>query len=393
MTTDAEARLIAIDWGTSSCRAYLLGSSGAILAQREEASGTMAVSARAANEAISRAVAFERAFDDLCEDWLRIEPALPVIACGMVGSNHGWAEADYRNTPAEMADTGIRLTTVRTRTGRNVHIVPGLITGGTLPSVMRGEETQILGALAASGDGIPAHRAPGRGASQIVLLPGTHSKWVRVVGTVVSDFTTYMTGEVFALLSNESTLSRLALKTVRSSWDAFDRGVEVAASPAGAGGFLGTAFSARSLALTGELAREDILDYLSGLLIGDEIAGIGRTWLLDGERSVILCGADELNSRYRRALQRFGITVSREAQQSAAAGMWLTANAAGLLSERAAVVPSAMASGPEPEPKSEADAKSEAETEAESDTKPSATEPQTPNPAPHTERPSHDLPR
>ena len=189
MTNLNRAKLIALDWGTSSCRAYLMGEGSVVLSERQEPSGVMAITARAGASGTPYKVAFGRAFEALCGEWLGSVPGLPVIACGMVGRNQGWVEAEYRTVPTDLAANGLVLTPVRTQAGPTVHIVPGLIVNSALPGVMRGEETQILGALTrdlkAGTVDYAAHR--------IVLLPGTHSKWVRITGTTVTDFTTCMT--------------------------------------------------------------------------------------------------------------------------------------------------------------------------------------------------------
>lgn len=127
MRNHKRARLIGLDWGSSSCRAYLMGEGGGVISERREQSGVMAVTARAAASGAPYEVAFEQTFERLCGEWLANHPGLPVIACGMVGSNHGWAEAEYRSVPADLAAIGIVLTPVRTRTGATVHIIPGLI--------------------------------------------------------------------------------------------------------------------------------------------------------------------------------------------------------------------------------------------------------------------------
>jgi 2-dehydro-3-deoxygalactonokinase len=328
MTTTDRPRLLAVDWGTSSCRAYLLGENGAVLSERREPCGVLAVTMQAAASGTERSVAFEQAFERLCGDFLKREPELPVIACGMVGSNHGWVEAAYRPLPTDLAAGGDVLTPVQTRTGTTVHIIAGLVTNSALPGVMRGEETQILGAISHEiTTGAPA-RAPDR----IVLLPGTHSKWVRVSGTTVTDFTTCMTGEIFALLTTGSTLSRLATPADSPRWEAFDRGLDLAASPFGDAGILNTAFSARTLVLTGRLASDEVIDYLSGLLIGHELAGIAASWLGDEPTEILLCGDPELNVRYRRALESRGLAVALAIRDSAPAGMWQVADATGLIS-------------------------------------------------------------
>ena len=351
MTDRARTRAVALDWGTTRCRAYLLGDEGAVLAERQSASGIMAVSARAVAEGTPSAEVFEQVFDELCGEWLAAAPGIPVIACGMVGSNRGWAEAAYRTIPADLSSPGPALTQVCTSAGVVVSIVPGLISETALPDVMRGEESQLLGALART-HGAPGgtHDAPGgRDADErIVILPGTHSKWARVVGTTVTAFTTCMTGELYALLMNDSTLALLAVRADVPDWEAFERGVEIATSATGYGGILNTAFSARTMVLTGVLAPEQVGDYVSGLLIGHELAGVGASWLAGYPNDVLLCGSAQLNDRYRRALELQGVTVTLAAPRPAAAGMWHVAVAAGLIREPA-VVGGAERAAPGPE--------------------------------------------
>nr|WP_277871739.1 2-dehydro-3-deoxygalactonokinase [Cryobacterium sp. MDB2-33-2] len=325
MTNSSRARLIALDWGTSSLRAYLLGDSGIVLSERRQSSGVLALTSGANRAGTDHAQAFERCFEALCGDWLTLWPNVPVIACGMVGSNQGWVETPYRKLPSDLATAGV-LTRVPTKRHSMVHIIPGLIVDSDLPDVIRGEETQVLGALMSAPRSDP-HQSDER----IVLLPGTHSKWVRVSGTTVSAFTTYMTGELYSLLATKSTLSLQTVRSQEHDWEAFARGLEVAAAPNG--GILMTAFSARTLVMTGKLHPTEIEDYLSGLLIGAEIAGIRASWLGEFSGEILLCGEPDLNDRYRRALKRFGLKVAFETTSAAVAGMWYAAAEAGLLSE------------------------------------------------------------
>ena len=186
-----QAQLIALDWGTSSLRAYKLGPAGVVLEQRALASGIMHLPSEPRDIAGVRCGnGFELAFDAACGDWLDAEPGLPVIACGMVGSAQGWSEAAYRPTPVDVASLGQALHKVRSLRGVDVHIVPGVIEQVGLPNVMRGEETQVLGVL------------QGLGADMLIGLPGSHSKWVEVVEGRITHFDTFMTGEVFAVLSS-----------------------------------------------------------------------------------------------------------------------------------------------------------------------------------------------
>lgn len=327
MANRNRAQLIALDWGTTSCRGYLLGEGGEVLEERREPSGIMEVTARAAATGTPCALAYEQTFEELCGEWLAAQPGIPVVACGMVGSAQGWAEAEYRPVPTDLAAPDVVLTPVVTRLGTTVYIIPGVIADSALPSVMRGEETQILGIFASKAKPF----APAEDSDWVVVLPGTHSKWVRMTGTTIRDFTTYMTGEFFALLTADSILSRLAERAGAPDWEAFARGLDVAASPMGRGGVLNTAFSARSLVLTGELASHQVEDYISGLLIGHELVGI-EAWLL-GEHpdAIVLCGDRDLNDRYLRALEQFGRPVAFVTADSAPLGMWQVAQATGLI--------------------------------------------------------------
>ncbi|MCB1653113.1 MAG: 2-dehydro-3-deoxygalactonokinase, partial [Pseudomonadales bacterium] len=123
-----QAQLIALDWGTTSLRAYLLGSTGQVLKVRTLACGIMQLPGTARLVAGQWcADGFELAFDDACGDWLDANPGVPVIACGMVGSAQGWCEAPYRETPASLNALGTALQRVRSVRGVDLHIVPGVI--------------------------------------------------------------------------------------------------------------------------------------------------------------------------------------------------------------------------------------------------------------------------
>ena len=258
---------------------------------------------------------FELAFDAACGDWLDAQPDLPVIACGMVGSAQGWSEAAYRNTPVDVASLGQALHSVRSLRGVTVHIVPGVIEQVGLPNVMRGEETQVLGVL------------QGLEADVLIGLPGSHSKWVEVAGGCITHFDTFMTGELFAVLSKHSILGRTQKASEHFQAEAFDRGVQVALSEDGRRGLLSTLFSARTLGLTAELAAEQQPDYLSGLLIGHELAGLPEH---AKHQPIILVGTAPLCARYQRALALCGFNHVRLAQEATARGLWQLALAAGL---------------------------------------------------------------
>ena len=319
-----ESALIGLDWGTSSLRAYLFGSSGEIIASRREPWGIMAL------PAAPERGGFALTLEQICEGWLSDNPKLPILACGMVGSGQGWKEAAYIDCPADTAALAGSLTSVSMagQSGnRTIHIVPGLIARRNLPDVMRGEETQIAGAFAFI-------RETSQYDSATLVLPGTHSKWVRVNGNGIVDFTTFMTGEVFAALSQHTILGRLMSKDDSSFHDAaFERGVRTART-AGTGGVLASIFSTRTLCLTQELPGSELSDYLSGLLIGHEIVGIQEKQPTSSP--IYLIGADELVRRYAKALAISDLEPI-SIQNATEVGLWQIASAAGFVTKE--VVP------------------------------------------------------
>ena len=208
--------------------------------------------------------------------------------------------------------------------GTRLRIVPGLVCRDAdgVPDVMRGEETQIMGAL---DDETWAQAAP-----RVVILPGTHSKWALAVGGRIEAFATFMTGELYAVLREHSILGRLAAAG-RGDGTALERGVRVSLREAAA--LPHDLFSGRTLALTGALAPEAVADYLSGLLLGAEVAA-GRRWLETHAAtggSVILVGEAALCERYRRALALAGIETAMGPSDAAARGLWRIARRAGMV--------------------------------------------------------------
>lgn len=303
-------RLIALDWGSSQLRAYLLGDGGAVLAERHSADG--------ASRLAGGAPAFEQALAALVSDWWA-DGDLPVLACGMVGSAHGWREVPYAACPVALDSLHQQAGVVRLAGQRDVRIVPGLCwtPADGPPDVMRGEETQVLGLLA-------AQAAWADGAT--LVLPGTHSKWVSVRDGRVTDFATHMTGELFALLCAHSVLGRLMQPAAGFDTAAFQRGVRSGAS--GGGAALGRwLFSVRTLGLFQALPPESLADYLSGLLIGSELGAA-----LPGaapDRPLVLAGEPVLCERYALALGLLGRTAALGPQAPAAAGLWRLARQAG----------------------------------------------------------------
>lgn len=280
--------MIVIDWGTSSFRAFRIAIDGAILDRRSAPRGIMHVEGGR----------FAETLRDHIGDWLKAGENR-VLLSGMIGSRQGWKEAPYVPCPAGATELGAALVDIPFD-GAQVKLVPGMngVDASGIAEVMRGEETQIIGALAAMG---------GNG---LACLPGTHSKWVRVAGGRIARFTSHMTGEAFGALRDHTILGRM-MKDGAPSDAAFDAGVARSAEP---GGLLHHLFGVRTQTLFGKLAETGGASYLSGILIGHELrAELGGA---QGE-TVHLIGAPELVALYARAIAASGAkAVSHDADAS-----------------------------------------------------------------------------
>lgn len=312
--------LIALDWGTSSLRAYAMGPGGQVLGSRRSEHGVMHLPA--GPDIHTPSEAFEAALQSLCGDWLTSHPDARLIACGMVGSAQGWREARYRDVPARASELAMAITAIERPGGQTLHVVPGLLQSGELPNVMRGEETQIAGVLQSLTDEGPA---PSR---LVVGLPGTHTKWAWIERSAVTRFETFMTGEVYAALSRHTILGRTMVNGAPHDESAFTRGLSVARSARSALGVLSTVFSVRTLGLTGQLAGSAQSDYLSGLLIGHEVAALAPT--LQDDAAVVLCGEPLLCLRYSTALEAQGLPAPEIRCGVTPLGLWHIALVAGL---------------------------------------------------------------
>jgi 2-dehydro-3-deoxygalactonokinase len=290
---------IAVDWGTSNLRAWAMGAEGP-LHHAESADGMGKLTRDQFEPALLRLIA----------PWLA-DVTTPVVACGMVGARQGWLEATYRAVPCPPIAPG-DLSPVQTDDTRvRVMIVPGL----QQPSpadVMRGEETQIAGALALMPD-----------FDGVLCLPGTHSKWAHVSAGEVVSFQTFMTGEMFALLSQQSVLRH------GMAGDGFDQaafGLGVSDAFSRPEKIAARLFTLRAEGLLAGLSADVARARLSGLLIGSELAAAKPYWL--GQR-VVLVGAERLSASYARALAAQG--VPSEALDATACTLSGLATAQGIL--------------------------------------------------------------
>jgi 2-dehydro-3-deoxygalactonokinase len=261
---------------------------------------------------------FAAALDTLLDDWR--DDAAPRIACGMIGSRQGWIEAPYVECPADLARFGQGLT--RTPCGE-LAIVPGArcIGASGVPDVMRGEETQLVGAIRLEEPRL------------LAVLPGTHSKWAVVDHGRLVDFATYMTGELYAVLLSHSILGRMSAENAGAAAPhgaAFARGVVRGSA---GDGLAHAIFGARTLALAGDMAPEDVGDWLSGVLIGDEIRA-ARDWAQEhgvDAAKVRVIGDGALVARYVRALEEVGAGAEAGPPAAAALGLYRIAQQAGLV--------------------------------------------------------------
>lgn len=288
--------LIGIDWGTTSFRAWRMGQGGEVLETVSDGPGILA--------AAQLPGGFRQAMEDSIGGWL---DGAPIIASGMITSRNGWVETPYLPLPLDAAALAGSLTL-----HDGIHFVTGAVSDpdGPAPDVMRGEETEIIGHLA------------GGGGDGLFVLPGTHSKWAWARDSQLAAFRTVMTGEVFAALRDHTILGRL-IQPGPGSEEAFRRGVEAGRQ---AGALLGRIFSARTLALMDRLPPDQIADYLSGLLIGDEVAEGAR----DASGPVTIIGRGDLAARYRLAFEVLGVSAQIAPPGRAQRGLWEIARMGGL---------------------------------------------------------------
>lgn len=314
LTAPPPVALLAVDWGTTSARAYRIDADGNILDARSAPLGIQNVEHGE----------YAAAFDRLLDGW-HADPA-PRIACGMIGSRQGWIEAPYVACPMSLTDLGGSLATTP---GRELAIVPGArcVDRAGIPDVMRGEETQLAGAIAPDAGRV------------VAVLPGTHSKWAIVEHGRLVEFATFMTGELYAVLLAHSIIGRMSAASASGEGGAPSRGVVREAFARGVAcgllehGLTHLIFGARSLALMGELAPADVADWLSGALMGYEIHA-ARKWVAERggmPAHVTVIGGEALASRYVAALAQAGVDASPGIPDAAARGLFRIAQQAGLV--------------------------------------------------------------
>lgn len=274
---------IAINWGSSNFRAYLMDHAGRVRDAWAETAGIASLDRSGMQAQIERA-------------GQRWPDAEALYACGMIGSNIGWDDAGYAQCPIGLDGLAKQLHST-TIAGRIMQIVPGLScrrSSDDAPDIMRGEETELFGLLCAGQ--LPTHG--------VVALPGTHGKWVRIENGKVAEFMTAMSGEIFDRMTAQGLLASI-VGAAALPGAAFEQGVRTSASRTlGLGTLL---FGARARVIRGELARDDAASYLRGLLIGAEIADALALYPHGRALGITLVGSNVVCEMYAAALALLGI--------------------------------------------------------------------------------------
>ncbi|AYN28886.1 2-dehydro-3-deoxygalactonokinase [Buttiauxella sp. 3AFRM03] len=271
---------IAIDWGTTNFRAFLMSGSQPV-SRISQPCGLLSVEKGQ----------FASTLQTLLHAWLEELGNLPIVMARMVGSQQGWHEVPYAPLPCLAEDLAARTLAFTTDWGSPAWIIPGANGNSRFsqPDVMRGEEVQLLGLAL-------LHPA----SQHTALLPGTHSKHAQMVNGEITSFATFMSGEIFSLLSQHSILGR-ALPEQQEDTDAFLSGVKAARQGAP---FTHLIFSARTRRLAGEIAETGVHSYLSGLTIGYELQAVPagqQAWLV---------GSPSLTARYQLAAGELGLNLT-----------------------------------------------------------------------------------
>ena len=299
----SQAGYVAVDWGTSSFRLWLVDRAGCIVGERRSQEG-MVMAAKSGFASVLRSHL----------DALGAANEWPVVICGMAGARQGWVEAGYVDTPAHLASIVERAVPVPGQS-RDIRILPGIAQrDARAPDVMRGEETQLLGALGGDAAG-----------EAIICLPGTHSKWVTVRDGTVEGFATFMTGELFGVIARETILSHAVTGADEAEeMEAFGSAVVAAfETPALAANLLFQVRS-RQLLYGGEpsAARETI----SGILIGLELAA-ALAGKMPGN-DVTLVASGKLRTLYEAAFKTLAVVVrSIDAEDAVRRGLATAAEA------------------------------------------------------------------
>lgn len=284
---------IVVDWGSSNFRAYRFAADGQVIDTHQAPAGILAVENNAFEAVLMREIG----------PW--IDGAAEVFLSGMITSRNGWLETPYVETPASLAQLAEGAKTLALASGTTLRFLPGVMARSPMPDVMRGEEIQVFGSVTST-------------ASATLILPGTHSKWVRVEHGRITGFRTFLTGELYALLKTNSIVGRLIPPGERPfDAAAFRTGVRQAFAAVSAG-LLNDIFTTRSGALLGDFTADAMADRLSGILIGHELrSGLALGW--DGGEPTLIADP-ALCERYQEAFAAIDRTAIRGPDHAAVEG-------------------------------------------------------------------------
>ncbi|WP_153772108.1 2-dehydro-3-deoxygalactonokinase [Labrenzia sp. CE80] len=290
MNQTSQIDWIAVDWGTTNLRVWLMSAANEVLAQHQsqEGMGTLAKDQ------------FEPALLHLIAQDLPPGKKTNVVVCGMAGSRQGWAEAPYLTAPCPPPSAHQATHVSGTDPRLSVYLLPGVKQTGP-EDVMRGEETQIAGLLSdkPSYDGM-------------VCLPGTHTKWASIDHGKIRSFQTFMTGELFSLLSQNSVL-RHGIEAGELDLEEFRHALRhIGKDPSALAAEL---FRIRAKGLIAGLSPSKAFSRLSGLLIGAELAAVGLS--AETTSSVIILGEDRVAQAYRVGLEALGLSSTCISAESA----------------------------------------------------------------------------
>jgi 2-dehydro-3-deoxygalactonokinase len=272
--------VIAIDWGSSRMRAWLIDPDGTIRERRACDDGAVGLAADRFDAVLAGQVG----------DWAAARPRAPMLACGMVGARGAWVEAPYVDLPAGVDAIRLQRVHVSTSLGRPLAVVGGLRTAA--PDVLRGEETQALGTGLVDG---------------LLCMPGTHSKWLRLQAGTIESFSTWFTGELYDLLGSHGSLAKAFGAPAAFDDAAFEAGLAQALEPGADARWLSALFGFRARVVGQGASGASQRARLSGWLLATEL----RQALAPGLRespgeaaaaSLVLVADPRLGTLYERAL-------------------------------------------------------------------------------------------
>ncbi len=268
-----------IDWGTTNFRAFAMGEDGSLVSKTEHPLGLLQV----------KDGQFSLSLKTVLEDWLGDYQHLPIFMAGMIGSAQGWVNTPYVETPVTINQLAKKSHQFQLPWGALATIIPGVSYQSSSDSidVMRGEEVQLFGLQALE-----------RENNFVALFPGTHCKHMHINNSSLSSFSTFMTGEMFSILSKHSIVG-MKLPEQKPSRKAFEKGI----SESNLKPLTSQLFSARTHRLFGHLDESEVLDYLSGLLIGEELKELSS-------KHVYLVGGKVLCHRYQQACKFLDIQAT-----------------------------------------------------------------------------------